>query len=536
MRINICPQCGKTDDDSASVCINCGAKMQLVVPSAEQFMALAMAPGLKHNEEGNTPPVVLIKHLMSDLIRNETLDGVPYLVMPTVLITVGVHNNVFYSDEELRKFPEAWNGVPVVVYHPEIAGVPVSANRKDVIEQRKVGVVLNVRYEDGKLKGEVWIDPTKANQVDEMVMTKLNANQRMEVSTGLFTEDEMAQGVWNGEQYEAIARNHRPDHLALLPEGRGACSWEDGAGGPRVNKEQPKESMFRKSLKAMGKAMSDVLAGMGLKGNLLSHGSIRDQFRGAVQGGRTLADNEYLFVEEMFDGFGIYSHENSDGVKLYKQAYTVDAQDQLALAGEPVEVMQQVSFVPVTNEQEDRVQSNSTKTEGEQDMDRKERIDALIAAEGSDWEEQDREALTGLSDEQFDKVERGAKVTAEPPAEQPPAEDEAPKENEQDDEPVTVDTFLANAPEEVKETLTSAVKLQKSKKDSLVKGLMENKRNKFTKEQLEAKTLEELESLASLAQVEVSYKGQNPAQEEPTTNESEQPDEMPDFDWGNSNG
>ena len=42
---------------------------------------------------------------------------------------------------------------------------------------------------------------------------------------------------WNGKKYSAIAHNFAPDHLALLPDGGGACSWVDGAGMPRINED-----------------------------------------------------------------------------------------------------------------------------------------------------------------------------------------------------------------------------------------------------------------------------------------------------------
>ena len=52
----------------------------------------------------------------------------------------------------------------------------------------------------------------------------------MEVSTGLFSDDESIQGQWNDKKYIGIVRNHKPDHLALLPGGVGACSANDGCG------------------------------------------------------------------------------------------------------------------------------------------------------------------------------------------------------------------------------------------------------------------------------------------------------------------
>jgi hypothetical protein len=67
------------------------------------------------------------------------------------------------------------------------------------------------------------------------VVNRLRAGQPVEVSTGYFADMEATNGVWNGAAYTGITRNIRPDHLALLPDEVGACSWVDGCGAPRVN-------------------------------------------------------------------------------------------------------------------------------------------------------------------------------------------------------------------------------------------------------------------------------------------------------------
>jgi hypothetical protein len=48
----------------------------------------------------------------------------------------------------------------------------------------------------------------------------------------LFTDNETAPpGASHlGRPYNFVARNYRPDHLAILPDQRGACSIEDGCG------------------------------------------------------------------------------------------------------------------------------------------------------------------------------------------------------------------------------------------------------------------------------------------------------------------
>lgn len=167
-------------------------------------------------------------------LRYEELDGRRYLVAPMVMLTEGVHQGskgpLYYPPEELSKTPVVWNTKPIVVYHPKIDGCGVSACSPDILAERSVGMVMHTHYADGKLKAEAWLDDSKIDRVDSRIRDYLNKNQVMEISTGLFTDNVAQQGEWRGERYTHVARNYRPDHLALLPDERGACSVADGAG------------------------------------------------------------------------------------------------------------------------------------------------------------------------------------------------------------------------------------------------------------------------------------------------------------------
>jgi bacterioferritin len=180
-----------------------------------------------------------LKTNIGKLIRRDTLDGRPHLVAPVVLITEGVHNNVYYSADELSKHTAAWNGRPLVApNHPTVNGRPVTASSKRVLEKMCVGTVLNVNWDavGKKLKGEAWFDEAKTKAKCPKVLEELKKNApQIDVSTGLFTDDTMKTNVFGRKQYSCEAKNHRPDHLAVLPGGKGACSWEDGAGLPRIN-------------------------------------------------------------------------------------------------------------------------------------------------------------------------------------------------------------------------------------------------------------------------------------------------------------
>ncbi len=174
-------------------------------------------------------------------IRREYHQGREHLVVPVVMMVEGVHcgshGPLLHTTKELGKYPDVWNGMPVLVGHPKDENNnDIPANSPEVVDREVIGRVYNTHVSDSKLKGEVWLDYEKTNLVSPIALRYVEDKKPLDVSIGVFTDEESTSGQWNGEQYEAIARNHRPDHLALLPGGKGACSWEDGCG-IRANEE-----------------------------------------------------------------------------------------------------------------------------------------------------------------------------------------------------------------------------------------------------------------------------------------------------------
>lgn len=160
--------------------------------------------------------------------------GKKYMMVPVVMMVEGVHHGshgpMLHLIDELGRFPESWNGMPVVINHPEVDGVNVSANSPEIIDAQTVGRIYNTHVNGSKLAAEAWLEEERLTQLSKDVLDNLKKGIPLEVSLGMFTEDEPVEGDWNGEKYEAIARGHRPDHLALLPGSVGACSLTDGCG------------------------------------------------------------------------------------------------------------------------------------------------------------------------------------------------------------------------------------------------------------------------------------------------------------------
>lgn len=187
-------------------------------------------------------------------VKEITHAGRRYLVSPVVALREGILNDTYVSAAEFSKFASSWQGRPVPISHPRADGLPTSANTPDIWANDVLGHLWNVAVDGGALKGEIWIDLDKAQTMGEravQIVNKLRANQPMEVSTGYFCEMEATAGSYNGAAYGGIARNIRPDHLAILPDEAGACSWADGCGTPRVNtggKMQDEQGLFERFL------------------------------------------------------------------------------------------------------------------------------------------------------------------------------------------------------------------------------------------------------------------------------------------------
>lgn len=173
-----------------------------------------------------------------DSTRIEVFEGRDHMVAPCVAIVAGVLNGILISGAEISIFTEAWNGIPLTVNHPMEGLIPVSANRPDIIESQAIGRFWNAFFENDSLKGELWIDIQKSQDLGGEaveILDLLENSGNLEVSTGFWAEHENRVGTFKGKKFFATAHNIRPDHLALLPNDIGACNWADGCGAPRIN-------------------------------------------------------------------------------------------------------------------------------------------------------------------------------------------------------------------------------------------------------------------------------------------------------------
>ena len=480
-------------------------------------------------------------------IREEMYNGRPHLVVPIVALVEGVHKGAYYPASELGKVPQAWNGVPITINHPRNdKGVLVSASSTpDIAESVRVGQYFAAAYDAAlaKLRGEAWVDIAKTQATAPALLTALRAGQPVEVSTGLWSDADGVSGMWNDEAYSTTYYNFRPDHLALLPGGTGACSWADGCG-VRVNAEGEEESMETNAMiAALREAHYTVLE--------LSHSDIRDLLRSTI----AAKVGKSVWLVEVYDSYCIYEISGtveavgSNADKYYRVGYELKGETEIALSDTVIEVIRKTEFVEViANENTPAPVTNSAAGSNgkETDMETNDKlVAALIANEKTQFECADAEWLKTLSAEQLGKlnvleeappVETPAETPAPTPAAETPATDtpatDAPATDEPAEEPKALsrDEFIATAPEEFRDVLTNAVKGIDEAKAATVKAILANEKNAYTEEQLNAKDAAELSQIAALAAVEeivpdYSGRGGGPA---PISNaDNDAPDPMP---------
>ena len=173
----------------------------------------------------------LVANISADT-RRERLKGRFYVVAPVTMIAPGVLNGskgpLLYEAKDIATDIEAWNVVPLLLGHPEEG----SGRTPIVLEKQVLGTIFNVKIVDDKLVGEAWFDEARAKEYNPVILFNLRAKRKMEISTGLGVDAEKADegASYNGKPYTAVARNYRPDHLAVLVKTAGACSINDGCG------------------------------------------------------------------------------------------------------------------------------------------------------------------------------------------------------------------------------------------------------------------------------------------------------------------
>lgn len=128
--------------------------------------------------------------------------------------------------------------MPLVGYHPVVHGQHVSARDPDILAGQGLGQVFRATSQTGNLDAEAWFDKLLTEafdlrlNVEDRMLPRVMRGEPIELSTGLFTDNTPAPdgATFDGKPYTYVARNYKPDHVAVLPDQVGACSLKDGCG------------------------------------------------------------------------------------------------------------------------------------------------------------------------------------------------------------------------------------------------------------------------------------------------------------------
>ena len=441
-------------------------------------------------------------------IQTKTLQGRNQLVVPVVMMVEGVHNGSFgpllHLAEDLGRFPQSWNGIPVVVGHPQSEGQFISANSPDIMEQGVVGRVYNSHMDGTRLLAEAWLDEERLKDVSTEVMDHIQSGKPLEVSLGMFNEEEYTTGIYHNEPYSAIARNHRPDHLALLPGGTGACSWEDGCG-VRVNEdltvlfEPPESGDAPAGLKSiLSKVYSDcrgrwVKDHPGDKENSSNKESCSRIAWSAVkkagyskQGDRWVKVNEAKITNKKVE---YVTMQNNSGPRRTK----FDNNSNFNFSKKEVETM-----------------ANEGKPCCE-DL-----VNELIANERTKFKPEHKEWLMTMQEDQLQLLIPEKEKAPAPPA--PQVNAEMVKKWMKDSMSKTEDAIQL-FPAEMQDQLKSGLRLHQEKRSNMVKGIMANAKDVWTEDQLKAMDTDSLEKVYKAVVKEVVDYSMNAAGGSLTVNE-----------------
>lgn len=436
---------------------------------------------------------LFINAAVSGLPERKLLNNTEHLVVPVIAAQEGVMNDIFYPAELLSNTKQLWEDVPIRVNHAyDVYGNLVSARSLKREETQNIGRFYNISFKDNKLKGEIWVNIAKAEELGHGdLITKFESGEMMEVSTGLVGGTTKKTGIFNNKSFTTEMTAIIPDHLALLPDTKGACTIDEGCGAMRVNCDDnatPKEKFYN--------AFNMIKDKLGFKANILSDHDIRSQLDKlmSIEARNEAGETIFSFIVDVFPDFFIFERKDV----LFKRDYSI-VNDVVKLGVNTQEVVRKTSFAVV---------GNKDKLKGEKNMSKDELVLAIVANKSNSFAESDSKVLKEMNEDvlkkfisnEDDKKDDDKKETDD----KDKADADSTKEGEaktKDDSEVKanldqkVDSVIANSAKdpEVQEFLTNAIKKQREQKLADIKYIIAN--SKFEEKQLEGMSGEMLETL-----------------------------------------
>ncbi len=265
-----------------------------------------------------------------------------------------VMNRRLYPADQLAAGVKSLNGKPAPAGHPKNSkGQHISAANGEALAAAWIGAYCtNARHEGGRTLTDIVVngDMAMATEQGKKLVERLDAAiagtnaDPVHVSTGLNLIEVVANGESHGKKYTSIATNLQYDHLAILLDEVGAGTPEQGVG-MFLNSEGGEDAI--ETIQVNQEPEDRRYEGaIGWLRSLFTNKDISfDQIASGLQ----LLVPDSCWVREVFPGYAVWV--DRDG-KNWRQEYHASENGSVAWVGQPVEVLRQVSYEPVTNHQE----------------------------------------------------------------------------------------------------------------------------------------------------------------------------------------
>jgi len=460
---------------------------------------------------------VIIHKTSPEKVTIKKFDGKDFLIAPVVAIKEGVLNNSLITGEEIGRFVDAWNGRPLPVNHPVKANRPISANSPDVIEKQVIGQFFNAEFDGLTLKGDLFIDIEKAERLGgeaKQSLDKLRNGDPLEVSTAYFAEVISQSGTFKGRQYNSVQTKIAPDHLALLPNDIGACSFKDGCGAPRVNWDELGEE----------KDQGDKLEKIEVE-NEEKLNSLFNQLKSLLGLKSGCGCNRKTINLEKCPRCNS-SHDSLDFTEVHDVPYKESIfwalcpnNNQPILKSIENNTEENDSEEVLNNsDEEESEENNKDDMEVNENMDKEKLVDAIIESEDNPFTNDDRDNLLAFSEDKLkfylsenedeSEVEENkdeSKADEELESNESDEDEVESNKDETDEEEKAVINVEDFADEELREFLVQSRQEMRNRKAAIIKTIVDNKSNAFTKDELETWSFGQLQKLADSLKVDVDY-------------------------------
>jgi len=283
-------------------------------------------------------------------------------------------NGVLYPLQAVKDSFDQLDNLPAPNGHPKVNGVHVSAFTPVAMNAFNVGGFIRNPTMDGKkVFVDFMLDETVANMSDDgrEMIKRIEAGKSIGVSTGLNIKDvTAANGVDDfGESYTRTGDGFNFDHVAILLNEQAAGHH---AGTELVlNTEDPK----------------DPIHVVDLSINDLSSDDLYSELSNLIESYRTGDGHSWVNSVYPEDYYFIFTVDGT----LYKQDYTTDSNDKVALSGERSEVIRKTEYIkPTTNHQRE-----------DHDMNKDLIVLSIIANANNAFTSADKDRLSAMSEPQL---------------------------------------------------------------------------------------------------------------------------------------